>query len=368
MSGVEDVESGRKNYKKPHNAHNPIPTIAKYREEKERRQELYGNSDQGEDGEDASTRDRLGEAYNVFRHGTTDDGQSGDAGHYKATNKNLLSAEDEEQAEDHAGKLSSAQVSSQDERQRDPEDGMQDTTEGNLQSSDPKQARKDMKKFKADGTDREVTDPITHLPVKIHDFTDHDLDTTQKNPPPVGSEPKTMTGMDALDKTDEHLSAEEQESKDAHTAMEVLFPPPDFDRTRSEVTTVYMQAVTVGLAAVAISLMVINTLFWPSRHSTGWSRQALKAAELGTMAAVSAAIILFMRQWSENKIKNVWDVEVWQAERKRGQKLAQSETAESTQWLNSIFASVWPLINPDLFMSISDTLEVCAIRYMNIFS
>jgi Ca2+-dependent lipid-binding protein len=52
-------------------------------------------------------------------------------------------------------------------------------------------------------------------------------------------------------------------------------------------------------------------------------------------------------------------VEVWQAERKRGQKLAKSQTAESTQWLNSLFASVWPLINPDLFMSISDTLEVC---------
>lgn len=362
MSGVDDVESGRKNYRKPHNAHNPIPTIAKYREEKERRQEWSDQPEHGPEGNsnsnEPSRRDRLGDAYDVLKHGKgSEDPQSGDAGHYKAMNKNLVQVDEEEEADDHAGKLSSTKEQLEQDGKDGTDNGMQDTTENSLKSSDPKQARKDMKKFKPDGTDREVTDPITHLPVKIHDFTDHDLKTTAKNPPPVGSEPRTMTGMEALDKTDEHLSAEEQESKDAHTAMEVLFPPPEFDQTRAEITTVYMQAVTVGLGAVAVSLMVINTLFWPTRHHLGWTRHLLKAVELSVMAIVSSGIILFMRQWSENRIKNVWDVEIWQAERKRGQKLAKSQTAESTQWLNSLFASVWPLINPDLFMSISDTLE-----------
>lgn len=361
MSGVEDIEAaqGRKNYKKPHNAHNPIPTISKYREEKQKRQEQYGQPEQGNE---VSTRERIGDAFDVFKHGRENEEQAGDAGHYQAINKNLI--QDEPEAEDHAGEVQQSSKQSQGLPQNnDADDGMEDTTEGHLQKSqDPKKARKEMKKFNADGTEREVTDPITHLPVRIHDFTDHDLKTTAKNPPPFGSEPRTMTGMDGVNKSDEHLEEEEQESRDAHTAMQVLFPPPDFDRTRAEITNVYMQAVTVGLAAVAVSLMTVNALFWPTRHATGWTRQAFKAAELSTMAAVSAAIILFMRQWSENKIKNVWDVEVWQAERGRGQKLAKSRTAESTQWLNSLFASVWPLINPDLFMSISDTLEVgCAV-------
>jgi Ca2+-dependent lipid-binding protein len=40
------------------------------------------------------------------------------------------------------------------------------------------------------------------------------------------------------------------------------------------------------------------------------------------------------------------------------QKVAKTQTAESTQWLNSIMSSIWPLVNPDLFNSITDTLEV----------
>ncbi|KAF1945407.1 meiotically up-regulated gene 190 protein [Clathrospora elynae] len=348
MSGVEDVNNQRRNYKKPHNAHNPIPTVQRYREEKQKRQDDYGQPDGQEN--DPSTRDRLGDALSVFRHGRDAGEANNGNGPYPATNKNLMQDDDEEEADDHAGRTSS-------KKEHDTADGVPDTTEGNLKSSDPKQARKEMKKFNADGTEREVTDPITHLPVKIHDFTDGDMKSTAKNPPHPGSEHRTMTGTDAINKSDEHLEAEEEESKDAHAAMEVLFPPPDFDRTRSEITTVYMQAVTVGLGVVAVSLMLVNTLFWATRHSTGWTRQLLKVAELGTMLGVSAAIILFMRQWSENKIKHVWDVEVWQAERQRGKKLAKSQTAESTQWLNQLFASVWPLINPDLFMSISDTLE-----------
>ncbi|KAH7391839.1 meiotically up-regulated gene 190 protein [Pyrenochaeta sp. MPI-SDFR-AT-0127] len=354
MSGVEDVEDQRRSYRKPHNAHNPIPTIKGYREEKQRRQEEYGQSNDGAD--DGGTRDRISEAYDVFRHGRDTGDAANSDGPYLATNKNMV--QEEEEAEDHAGQSRSSkkdQPSIQD--QQDSQDGMVDTTEGSLKSSDPKKARKEMKKFNADGTEREVTDPITHLPVTIHDFTDKDLKSTVKNPPPAGTEPRTMTGMEALNKSDEHLEAEEQESRDSHTAMEVLFPPPDFDATRTEITTVYMQAVTVGLGVVAISLMVVNTLFWPTRHSSGWTRQIFKVAELGTMLVVSAAIIMFMRQWSENKIKNVWDVEVWQAERKRGQKLAKSQSAESAQWLNSLLASIWPLINPDLFTSVSDTLE-----------
>ncbi len=360
MSGVEDVENKRRLSKRPHNAHNPIPTIKGYREEKQKREEKYGQPD-GEQ-EETSKRDRIGEAYDVFKHGR--EVVDSDSGPYDAVNKNQV--QDEEQAEDHAGESKSTKTNHPLLQDQDPQGGMEDTTEHHLQKpSDPKKARKEMKKYNADGTVREVTDPITHLPVQIHDFTTKDLKSTPKNPPPVGQEPNTKTGMANVDKDDEQLATEEQESKDAHAGVEALFPPPDFNDTRNEITAVYMRAVTAGLGAVAISLMVINTIFWSTRHSEGWTRQIWKAAELGTMFIVSSAIVLFMRKWSENKIKNVWDVEVWQAERQQGQKLAKSRSAESVQWLNSLLASIWPLVNPDLFTSISDTLEVSSLLPTN---
>ncbi|KAH7077374.1 hypothetical protein FB567DRAFT_148889 [Paraphoma chrysanthemicola] len=355
MSGVEDVEDQRRSYRAPHNARNPIPTISKYREEQQRRQEQYGQpEDEANDDGGRSARDKLGDAYNAFTGKGDDEINDGQAP-YEAENKNLQSA-DTDEADDHSGQTAN-QKNKQLPQDTDDDEDVQDTTEGQLHESDPKKARKNMKKFKADGTEREVTDPITHLPVKIHDFTDKDLKRTPKNNPPAGSEPRTMTGMDAIDKSDEHLEAEEQESKDAHTAMEVLFPPPDFEMTRTEITTVYTQALTAGLIGVAVSLVVVDALFWPSRRMTGWKGQMWKAIQLVTMLAVATGVSMFIRQWTRNRIKNVWDVEVWQAERRRGQKLARSQTAESAQWLNSLFASVWPLINPDLFTSISDTLE-----------
>jgi hypothetical protein len=364
MSGVEDVDAQRRNYRRPHNAHNPIPTIQKYREEKERRRELSGQPEADRQSDEPSRRDRLGDAVNVFRHGREGDvGEAnGGNGPYPAINKNL--DREEEMADDHARLAKAGEQdprAEQDQGNQDDQDSIQDTTQGSLKATDPKQARKQMKKFRADGTERPITDPVTHLSVNVHDFTDRDLKSTAKNPPPPGSSSRTMTGANAINKSDDVLREEEQEAQDAHTAMEVLFPPPDFERTRGEMSTVYRQAVTVGVGVVAISLLLVNAVFWSTRRFTGWSRQFFNVAELATMAAIAVAVILFMRQWCENKIRNVWDVEVWRAEGERGLKLAKSQTAESTQWLNSLVASVWPLVNPDLFMSLSDTLEVCPV-------
>lgn len=355
MSGVEDVEDQRRSYKAPHNERNPIPTVKKYREEQQRRQDRFGDLDASLEDDDRTTRNKLGEAYNAFTGRGHDEPKDGELP-YEAENKNLVQPQDLEEADDHSGQTAKSK-NRQLPQDTDDDEEVQDTTEGQLHESDPKKARKKMKKFNADGTEREVTDPITHLPVKIHDFTDKDLKRTPKNVPPAGSEPRTMTGMDAINKSDEHLEKEEEESKDSHTAMQALFPPPEFDTTRSEITHVYTRSLSIGLGAVVVSLVLVDILFWPARKMGGWKGHMWKTIQTLTMLAVAGGIAAFMRQYTRNRIKNVWDVEVWQAERKRGQKLAKTQTAESTQWLNSLFSSVWPLINPDLFTSISDTLE-----------
>ena len=356
MSGVDDVETGRKNYKDPYTPNHPVPTVQKYREKKQEREEEYGtaNADGGQD-DDRSKLERLGDAYTTLRHGKEAANPDENTQPYKAENKNF--GHDEEVADDHAGRVESSRVNND---QQD-HDTAEDTTEGILNEVDPKKARKAMKKFSADGTEREVTDPVTHLPVIIHDFTSKDLKKTPKNGPPAGSEPTTATGGAAVNKRDEQLGAEAQDAQDAHTVMETLFPPPDFAITRDQITDVYRKAMTAGLGIVSVSLTAVVAVFQITRNSTGWPRAFFTLLEIGVSLGVSAAVILGMRQWTENKIHGVWETEVWHAERQQGKRMAKSQTPESAQWLNSLLASVWPLINPDLFTSVSDTLEVSSI-------
>ncbi|KAF2740363.1 hypothetical protein EJ04DRAFT_197132 [Polyplosphaeria fusca] len=358
MSGVDDVQTAdRKNHKSPYNPHHQIPTVQKYREEKAQREEDYGAPDGEQQQDGRSKLDRVGDAYNTLRFGNEAAAPDGTTQPYQAENKNF--GQDDDVADDHAGRVeqSKEEDSPPPQEQGDEDDGAEDTTEGMLNEMDPRKARKAMKKFSPDGTEREVTDPVTHLPVKIHDFTQKDLKTTPKNGPPAGTEPKSASGAAGMNKSDEQLHKETQETQDGFDSMKALFPPPDFAFTREQITDIYRKAITAGLGIVGVSLTTVVALSQITSGSTGWSRTLFITLEVCLSLGVSAAVILGMRQWTEKKIKNVWETEVWHAERQQGKKQVKSPTPESAQWLNSLLASIWPLINPDLFTSISDTLE-----------
>lgn len=359
MSGVEDVEASQRRHKAPYTPHHPVPTVQKYREEKQQREEQYGHSDDGQQ-DDRTKTNRLTDAYTALRHGKEAVNPDESTQPYKSMNKNLETDENDI-ADDHAGRIqpkSNADLERGDDGSQDDDDTPKDTTEGMLTEADPKKARKSMKKWSADGTEREVTDPVTHLPVTIHDYTDKDLKMTPKNGPPAGTEPKSMTGGFAANKSDEQLREEQIDSQDAHSGTEPLFPPPDFAVTRQGINDAYQKAITAGLGIVSASLITVVLLFQFTRGFTGWSRAAFTLLELAVSVGVAGAVVLGIRQWSENKINDVWETEVWHAEKQKGQKLVKTNVPESAQWLNSFLASVWPLINPDLFTSISDTLEV----------
>ena len=63
MSGLDDVETGRKSHKAPYTPHNTIPTVQKYREEKEEREAKYGTPDGDQD--ERSKLERIGDAYTL---------------------------------------------------------------------------------------------------------------------------------------------------------------------------------------------------------------------------------------------------------------------------------------------------------------
>lgn len=60
--------------------------------------------------------------------------------------------------------------------------------------------------------------------------------------------------------------------------------------------------------------------------------------------------------WMKEVIRSGREVE-WESEKQRGQYATANLLPESVEWLNTLFAVVWGLINPDMFQSVADTLE-----------
>lgn len=247
-------------------------------------------------------------------------------------------------------------------------DNLQDTSQSMGNDLDPRQKRKNMKHMKRDTTGREVTDPVTHLPVTIHDSTNNELKKVPENTPPAGSNPRSSTGFSATSKSETQLRNETEQAQAEHRGMEKLFPPPDFQIIQKELARVYNTAVTFGLGFVAAitSLMLVVSNFISvsttstrsGETSTSWLRISMSSAIILIIGiAIGTGLVLGVRGWLKKRIGDVWEDQVWDAARKQEQENADSPTPESTQWLNSLLSSVWSLINPDLFTSLADTLE-----------
>ncbi|KAL9097372.1 MAG: hypothetical protein Q9163_006345 [Psora crenata] len=241
-----------------------------------------------------------------------------------------------------------------------------DTSSQVIQNAlDPRQKRKSMKhKKNEDHTTREVTDPVTHLPVIIHDSTDQELESAPGGEPPPGSEARTTTDSNNAGTKDEaQLHKETHELQAGHEALEKLFPPPHFDATREEIAGVCSTALTVAFGSILSLLFIvfISTqllLQANGKNTRSWSGVLVASSVLLISGLTAGGCILFaVRGWLKNRITSVWEDQVWDAARKQEVAVADSPTPESVKWLNSLLASVWGLINPDLFTSLIDTLE-----------
>jgi len=224
---------------------------------------------------------------------------------------------------------------------------------------DPRKKRKNMKHMKRDHAPREVTDPVTHLPVMIHDSTSTELKSAPENVPRGDS----SSGGSSL-----HLERETEQEQAEHRGMEKLFPPPNFEAMREELIGVYNHALMIGLGAVlAISLLLLTgshliislgVIDRSNDSSRSWLYVTSSSVILLTSGlVVGSGVIWGLRDWLKNKINAAWNDGVWHAAKEEEQNSSDSPMPESTEWLNSILASVWSLVNPDLFTSLADTLE-----------
>ncbi|KAK5133110.1 hypothetical protein LTR08_008220 [Meristemomyces frigidus] len=344
MSGTEDANEARRNYKAPYTPRNPIPTIAKYREAKEARKETAGAGDDGED--DQSRTQQAKESWNEYWDEDGNEAQASQGG-----TKDDGGANGQQEGED-----------GDEDGDEDGEDtGAVDTSETDPAALDPKQRRKGMKKKKKrdERAERQVTDPITHLQIHISDNTSKALDDVPENAPPSGTTTRSATGARNKNKSEQQLREETDEMEEGREATQALFPPPSYDAMRRELTEINKLGVTVGMTGTAVILVLavgLERLLRPTE--AGWFAGIVIWLILCLVSVGGlCALIMGVRDWEAKRIDGAWQDEIWDANRTAGKHQGKKHHTETVDWLNSLLGSVWPLVNPDLFTSLADTLE-----------
>ncbi len=337
------IESSQRKYNGPYTTQHPVPTVQRYAQHQEEREAQPTVPDGSRENEIS------GQPYESKNLNT-------EQANTKGSNHSFPNGSIEEVQSKHgSGGNEGGARKSGDNR---------DTPQSVAGELDPRQKRKSMKQRKEDHAGREVTDPVTHLPVTIHDSNKAELGSAPENLPPAGSEVRSSTS--AL-KSQSELDKEIEEEQKAHRGMEKLFPPPSFDSMSTELAKTYQTAITVGLGlvlGVVLLVLVMSQLLLgrttsnDGQHSTSWLELLLPyLAVVAAGLSLGSGTIWCLQGWLKNKVKEVWEDEVWDAARPPDGGSAESPTPESTQWLNFLLASIWPLVNPDVFTSLADTLE-----------
>ncbi|KAK5651666.1 hypothetical protein OQA88_11841 [Cercophora sp. LCS_1] len=364
----------RKAHGGPYTSKHPVPTIRGYREHraeiKEREHQIDNKADyQGEEQGESKTR----RAYESIKTISKDqDRPWGQKDPYPTANRNVSRPDPDEQRDeqDRSGDDGDEDEDADPKKEKKEEKSATETVAGSI---DPKEKRKMMKKAKRSGGGRDVTDPVTHLPVVVHDMTDEDLKSSPENEPSMGEDPRTLTGIDCEDKGEDQLEEEKAEMGKGHGGMHRLFPPPNFKDTKREMMRVYRRAVVAGLSAggVLVVLAVGAIWIWRPRETeqkAGWCATSTISrhgswmslpAILGVTAALVYLVVKGTSDWLVKRVDNIFEDETWDAARhlEMDRNESEIELPESVQWLNSLLSSVWRLINPDLFSSLVDTLE-----------
>ncbi|KAK2601648.1 hypothetical protein QQS21_004798 [Conoideocrella luteorostrata] len=328
MDEHEDV----RRYQAPYSSHRPVPTISRYREEKAARQ---ANSLKKDPSDKVSSE--------------LDAGQQAD----------------EQRPE--ASPSYSNEIDNESEDEGEPSQGFKETSQVDPGSTDVKQRRKELKSRKRERAEREVTDPVTHLPVTIHDFTDHALKEAVSSHPAFTPYKRTATGLSTNDKSGEDLKKETKDLQRGHDVMQSKFPPPDFDMLNQNIAAINRRGLTFGLGGVALVVATALFLGGFSHHAqqqqrlglnleagASWWRAFLSAC---LVICTTGAVIAGVRQYTTRKIGNIFQDEIWDAHRQQLAESTRNHETETTIWLNSVLGAVWPLVNPDLFASLADTLE-----------
>ncbi|KIW17456.1 hypothetical protein PV08_04650 [Exophiala spinifera] len=378
-----EPDSRQRNYRAPYTSRHPIPTVQKYKAE---RSELKSQQDEAESAQhDEEDDSKVKRAYHAAKGVITGD-EPPKSMHdpYKTENRNLQGAgshteprqrpedsgdEDVEEQQQERPPSQDTKSGTHSKRDGKPDNEGKSATEAVAGEIDPRKKRKAMKHQDRNDGGREVTDPVTHLPIVIRDSTRKDLKRADENLPAVGERPETQTGVAGASKSSETLDREKDEIQKKHNGMQKLFPPPSFDDLKSELIKTYRIALAAGLGSIVLLVsfsMVAVHLFGMDfsrhdsrRHSSSFFMFIPPTTIFLASVGIGGVVVWAVQGWLGKKVEEVWKDEVWDAARSEELEATDSNdiVPESVSWLNNLLAAVWPLINPDLFTSISDMLE-----------
>lgn len=349
-----DQESQRRTYTKPHSGRHPIPTIQGYREHRKNLQDQLQRTEEAQQGpEDESKPKRAYDSVKKIFKGE----DTPETAHqpYPAANRHYTVPPDGAAEQQHE---SQQRDSFQDDGDAAQSQSQQEksATEHAAGTADPKEKRKLMKKAKRQTGGREVTDPVTHLPIIIHDQTEKDLRSTPENEPEPGDHHTSATGPQGASKTDAEMQIETEMVQRGFNGMQRLFPPPEFHSLKRELAAAYQSTVRTGLTVIGV--VAATPFLFSSLQGRLIPAFSTIIGMLGFLS-VTLGTAWGMGQWISRKVDEIVDEETWDASRREEEAVLDSgtELPESVQWLNKLLASIWPLINPDLFSSLIDTIE-----------
>ncbi|TFK33962.1 hypothetical protein BDQ12DRAFT_690365 [Crucibulum laeve] len=216
--------------------------------------------------------------------------------------------------------------------------------------------------------EREVTDPVTHLPLTIHDVTDVEL---EQIPPPDELEFGSITEKKPKKQDEQKMK---EESNQRHVGVEKTlhdvthrgwWRDPAGDQDRARIQTAFVAAGASGVGAFGAWVV-----WWLAEKLTGgrrgngsttlWTLLDIFLVPFGCSVlaiCVGMAALSFKLVQPEAKTQEGEDRKRADHAPKSKKPQDEQSSPESAQWLNALLTSLWPTVNPALFTSISDMLE-----------
>lgn len=350
-------DASNRTYEGPYTAHHPIPTVHKYAaiQGERQAQASSGSQQEGDESKVHALIDAAKSHLHIHGHGAA----SGQEQLYSGQNRNErpFTPKNEGLRGREHGDL--RVVGSERGDDQGDEERTADASQSNSGNEKSRGTSKESKRAGNGLETREVTDPITHLPVMIHDSTDYELSAAPEN--------ESYPDSSLTKKSEKELREEYDEVKREHNGLLRCFPPPNFAAIREELAAVYRRALLFGLGSLFLISFALLVAWQAAFNSTSrgqwdwhtsWPQVLLHIMMIAVPGlGIGGGIIWSVREWVGHRVEGIWESQVWEAARIEENDTAKSPTPESTQWLNSILASVWALINPDLFTGLADTLE-----------
>ena len=325
MSSHNDFNgnSSNRTYAAPYTPNHKVPTVQGYQARREERQAEAAISENvaarpengGKEGLldktksylhiDSPLQDKIVDQAHPYRSQNRNLEASTDY-HDQATNDRRDSIDDiDRDASDHPG-----EDEPKDESKANEGSLLQDTSEAIDSTIDPQKKRKNMKHKKRDHAAREVTDPVTHLKVTIHDTTNKEFRSVPENEPPPGSTSRNNTNAEPKSRSEIDMETEEQQAE--HKGMEKLFPPPSLELTAGDIAGTCKLAFTIGMTSIlAVSLLIlvgihlVNSSNYTSRSMLISSVSSLLLLLVGLISW--GGIIWFLRGWLNIRIRAIWE-------------------------------------------------------------